>query len=372
MLKRAAVATFAFAAGLTAGWFAIQPTPSAPPLPPAGPAAATAAPEDLPAIQSEIASLEAVRAPKAAAPPDLKAKAAELCAKIPALRDAGDKEALYKLLQELAALGEPGFPGALEIALLLGNDEGSPLRLVDDDPRFPEVFTPGLLAFADWALRKRDGVPPWLARLSMRGLSRAYDRDPAPPFFAYLAHCGDSANAETAVNFLRGLEVPSLAPAIADAVRGQAKNARLAWELLEGLGRIKSPVALQHFEALAASSDPAVAALGARGLATVRPPPERAALTFNGDTTSFTQPYGLDWGDVVVSLDATTLTSVDHLKDLYAKAPDGTPQILTIERDGKLMRIRVTHYKGGGSIEPLLPSGKTAMEEWNEKQESER
>ena len=309
---------------------------------PAGRAAAQPpAPGELEALRKEIAALERERARKAVQPVAEADRLKELLARIPGLKAAADSKGLLALMQELAALGEPGYPGAVGIGEILAKDENSFLEITDELD-FRQILTPAMLELAAWILRHPNGISESLVTLAFDALDECGECDLAGPLLEYLSKSADQVLRIIACARLEDLAVPSMAPKLATAIQLQAKDANLSWSLTCILARLGTQDSLRELEALAASTDPAVAADARDALAVLRPPEGREAVTAAGKKWDSKRPVGVQWGDVVVSYEGTTLTSLDQLAPLFAAAPPNVPQVLMVERRGRLRRVKLT------------------------------
>ena len=272
-----------------------------------------------------------------------------LLARLEGLRTTGDVDALLELMQEFAALGESGYPGAIEVALLLGPDRGSPLHLSRENRRLRRVFTPAMLAFGKWLLARPDQAPAWLCQAAIYGLHNDESEDVVPFVLEYLGRCADETVAENASELVVELATASQSAALARAIRAQGGNPVAQWSLFKALARLGTETALAELRELAACDDGAVAAPARAALNAVAPDPERKALTVCGDPLDHGWDSGLEWGDVVVSLGAAVLSSVDQLRRDLRAAPKNEPLTLTIERRGRLVRLEVVVNEDGST-----------------------
>ncbi|KAF0246407.1 MAG: hypothetical protein FD180_765 [Planctomycetota bacterium] len=335
----------ALVAGVALGFF-ISPllrAQTAPPVPGRTPAGQASAREPEPveheALRREIAGFEHDLAKRTARPAEAEDQQKRLLARIPGLQASGDSEGLLALMQELAALGEPGYAAALEIAAFFESAGKSPLAIWPNDPKFRLIFNPAMLDLSAWALRHPHGVPDSFLQRALVALEECGERDFAGPLLEFLSTCETGEVSRKACDRLERIAYPSSAPAIAAALRSQAKLGHSTWDLCCILARLGSEGALRELEELAKSQDPIASADARDALAVVRPPAGREAVTASGNRSGSRYPNGVEWGDVAVSFAGTTLTSLDQLDDLYKAAPQNIPQVLIVERRGKPRRI---------------------------------
>jgi hypothetical protein len=359
-LQAVALGGASLLAGVLLGWSQAPRIRAHEPLPePAGastehPSPRGAAPADLEGLRREVAALEQELEQKNSQSVAESDRLKGLLARIPGLKAAADTNGLLALMQELAALGEPGYPGAVEIGEILAADESSLLE-ISDDLEMRKILTPAMLELAAWILRHPKGISGPLAELAFDALDECGECDLVGPLLDYISTSEAQDLGIAAWLRLEDLAVPSMAPKIAASIQAQAKNAELTWRLSGLLARLGTPGSLRELEALAASQDPNVSASARDALAVLHPPPGREAVTATGKRWDSKRPLGVQWGDVVVSYEGTTLTSLDQLASLYAASPQKVVQVLTVERRGRLRKVKLTFDGGNVTMQEEYP-----------------
>ena len=273
-------------------------------------------------------------------------RAAELHGRAASLIGARDTKALFGLVRELTALGEAGFAGALDILLALKEFPGEPLTAGGNNQELIRAFPSVTAGFFEWVLESPDRTPAWVRGLATWCLYHMDDVDSTELLLRALARERDPQIADSLVYYGTEGVCAGMEPLLAGAAR-QQKAESLRWELICSLGRLGTPESIETLSRLAESEDPELKRLSGYALAAVRPGPDSPGTIYRpkrGDSG----PIGLEWGDVVVMLGQTTVSSWNQFEKGWNDWPLDQETTFTVQRRGRLVRILVTKSFGGG------------------------
>lgn len=324
--------------------------------------------DDAPAYAAALEEIERLKKllpdkaarPKAAmSPEEAAAKAAELRARIPLLVAQEDGKALLSLMKELAALGEPGYAGAMEIAeklrkALEGKDQAWGLTSYAFDKAFGGAMVPVM----QWAIGHPDGASEWFRLHSIDTLRWLPDVDSTAVFLDALASEKSVRVAQSMVDHLQGLGDASAIPGLEAAVHAQAGTPHILEDLMDELRDMKSPEAERELQVLAGDPNPAVSAEARLQLLAIHPPVAGVWISDivpDGQAAS----VGLKRGDILVSYNGVDIATLGQLREELFKAPADSMVTVLVHRDGQLLPVQVKgRQKIGLDGKPVSPGGK--------------
>lgn len=260
--------------------------------------------------------------------PELAALRTEMAALI-AKRDG---EGLIFLMRRLVALGEAGYPTAMEIAkLLLADDEKDPREFGDCDLASAlganggrslggpsKDWTPLLL----WALNHPELSPPSFRSLAIAELGGHGDLDTAQIFLAALRAERDPAIIEALCEGITNRMRAGIAEDVEIALRSLPPHTPASDLLFDALGDTEGAAATDALKRLSAPESGEELSRRARAQLSIKVPPASGFVVISLETGSSWHAAGLRTGDLI--LEANGKRPEDRTESYKFKKPDGT------------------------------------------------
>lgn len=295
-------------------------------------------------LAERVAALEARPRGTAAAPPSAAGPAipgptgpagpalAALRSEMAALIAKRDGEGLIFLMRRLVALGEAGYPTAMEIAkLLLEDAEKDPREFGDCDLEFAlgasNVSGPGGPAqdwtpLLVWSLGHPELSPPAFRALAIAELARHSGLDTAHIFLAALSEESDPeitlALCEGVADRMRA----GIAEDVEAALRALPLHTPASNVLFKALAETEGAAATAALKRLSAPESGEDLSRRARAQMSLHDPPASGFLVLSLETGSSWHTAGLRCGDLIV--EANGRTPVNRTEAFTHKNPDGT------------------------------------------------
>lgn len=347
-MKPAAIGLLAgFVAGLGAAALLVPAARAAAPPPSASPPVPAAAPDvsDLEEVlQAEQAAVDRLR--RLAADPGARAeaRARSLEERKAGLVEKRDGPGLMALARELAALGEPGFPGAARV-LQLVRARLADLEWPEGYSWPPQDLADALLPLTVWAFRHADAVSAEFRIEMIRVLGQAPGFDARGEFLKALDSERDPAAVEALAGCLCGHIDDASLPALLASARRHGADPAAARAFLSTLSFCPTPAAVAAIAELARDPSEHLRAEARVALRAVDPP--RPGVWIGSRLNGF-EP-----GDIVVSVDGQDLVSRDQLT---AGLRRGAVQLrVVVDRDGTLVTVTTERGLQGLHVQWVEP-----------------
>lgn len=304
--------------------------------------------------------------PPVAAGPELAALRTEMAALI-AKRDG---EGLIFLMRRLVALGEVGYPSAMEIAkLLLEDAEKDPSEFGDCDLESAlggngsigpggssQEWTPLLL----WSLNHPELSPPAFRALAVSELNEHSELDTAQIFLAALREERDPEIMQALCDGIAYRMRAGIAEDVETALRTLPLHSPASNVLFDALGNTEGAAAIAALKRLSAPESGDELSRRARAQMSLQAPPASGFLVLSLETGSSWHGAGLRTGDLIV--EANGKTPENKTETHKIKNPDGTETMGIAITDWLLMigedetvSLRVLR---DGEVTPLTVRGK--------------
>ncbi|NUN49807.1 MAG: PDZ domain-containing protein [Candidatus Brocadiae bacterium] len=288
-------------------------------------------------------------------PEEAAAKAGELRGKIADLVAKKDGKALVKLMHELAALGEAGYMGAIEISGLLWEDvEGGKGEFGLSQNDFYMSFGGPMVPVMVWGLEQGDKVPSGFRIGSAWSLPWQRDVDAAGIFLDALRTEKDPDVARALAQNLSGVMKPEHEAALLDAARANLSNPAVATSLMDALASTGSDDAWRALQEFSGSEDPGIRAEAQLQMIAMRPPDTGIMITQTFPNTQ-AEVVGIRRGDIITNYNGTPVRDMDGLRDLIQKTSSEEVVSLTINRGGTLIPLQVKGQKIGINGKGVAP-----------------
>ena len=327
----------------------------------AGPATDASKPESDPRVESlegeirslkaRIAALEAggaaarasvARAGPVEAPEVVSAKIEELRARLQPLLDKKDGVGLVFLLRHLAALGEPGFPLAVEIAqMLYADSELETPQFGDYDFDVSEEAFDPLLT---WALTHPAQSFPWLRSQAVDTLSDRNNLDAAALFLAALRNETDTEVAVELAREISNLARPAMTAEISDAAVRLGANREAREILMEALVDLDTPESRKAVETMSGAEDPVLqetARLELLVAELVARPTATGVLLTHVPTGSGWEAAGARAGDILLDCDGSPFQDFADFQSRATNAAEGATLTFRARRAGDVVTLSV-------------------------------
>lgn len=279
--------------------------------------------------------------------------ASELLARIAPLVEASDGRGLLRLARRLAALGEPGFPGVIEILsrFLEVKDEEPPPFGVTSLEVSRLLFKSDCASFVRWLYADPTRGNPAVRRVAVLALYFNPDLEGVPVALSLLQSENDVETGERAARVLREAHAADL-PAMAAAARAQHGHPSVVVAILRSMTVVGGVDAWAAIEPFASDGDPAVSAAARVRLRQLRPPVAGVMVTDLPKAAT----SGLRPGDIIISWDGVAVSNAAEVSQRLGSAPPGTRVNLVVHRDDGLATVELDAPVRDIRTESVAPS----------------
>ena len=271
-------------------------------------------------------------------------RAKQLRALIPKLLEKKDGAALMALMKELAALGEAGYAGAMQIAEIFRRQFGNGDRALGvAKVQFNKAFGAAMAPLLKWALENPEKASPWFRAHSVNMLYWISDVDAGPILLAALGKEKDANVSASMANYLEHLAKPEMVGDLLAAARSHSDRPRTLQPILDSLIAIHTTESEAALRDLAGDSDPTLRSEAQLALIEFSPPAPGVMVTLT-QPKSQAESLGIRRGDIIVSYDGKPVESLDALRRQVMQKPGSQIVTLMVNREGQLVPIQL---KGG-------------------------
>ncbi|MBI2921340.1 MAG: hypothetical protein HYY18_09685 [Planctomycetes bacterium] len=340
-----AAAAAAFAGGLAAG------SARRPLAPAAGEAAAPAASAARPAAVDPTAP----RTPDAAAG-TATASAADLLRALPALVERRDVAGLADLFRKLAALGEAGYPAAMQLYAAVFPDGEASLEEALERAPFQEALRPWLFrdpALLAWALEHSEAAPAGFRFEAAERFPRCAGADAGAMFLRLILTERDDSVAERMRSWLPFLADESMADRLVEIARTAPVDD--IWDdhtdsLVQTIASFSTPAGERAFDLLLRDENPRVREAAAFERIRRHPPATGALVCYSAGPDEFFsagrgEEQPLRRGDILLSMEGREIASNDDLAALLESLPGDRLVGVVVHRDGSSFTLQVPREK---------------------------